>query len=101
MSHAGAEQGWKRSQCPGDGVRGGLHAGHEEDAELAPHAREGQRGARLAVQVHQVIAYRGVLREVPRPPACSPDTSAGVASMPAEVTEWSNSFCSVSRSYLV
>ena len=56
-------------QSPCDGVCRGLHSGHEEDAELAPHAREGQRVALPLVQVHQVVAYRGILFQVSPPPA--------------------------------
>ena len=71
-------------------MRGRLHAGHEEDAELAPHAREGQRDARLAVQVHEVVANGGVLREVPRSPASPSDTSAGAGRKRAGVKQYSS-----------
>jgi len=33
-------------------MRRGFHASHEEDAELTPHAREGQRICISLVQMH-------------------------------------------------
>ena len=48
----------KRSlQGPCDGMRCRLHASHEEDAGLAPHAGEGQRVALPFMQLHEVVAY--------------------------------------------
>ena len=60
----------KRSlQGPGDGMRCRLHASHEEDTGFAPHAGEGQQVALPFMQLHEVVAYRGVLLKVSLPPA--------------------------------
>lgn len=49
------------AQGPGDGVGGGLHAGHEEDAQLAPQTHKRQRLARAIAHPHQMRPYRTVL----------------------------------------
>ena len=67
------------SQGPCDGMCCGLHASHEEDAELAPHAREGERVVLPLVQVHQVVAYRGILLQVS--PASAPIKSLSLKHM--------------------
>jgi hypothetical protein len=44
-------------QGPCDGMRCRLHASHEEDAGLAPHAGEGQWVGLPLMQLHEVVAY--------------------------------------------
>ena len=59
-------------QGPGDGVGGGLHAGHEEDGQLAPQPHKRQRLARPVAHTHQERPYREVLLHRPHSPGHMP-----------------------------